>query len=87
MDAPGNKRKLPPLEERDWFTEDETAIEIGAGLSTLRGWRREDQKRERKGLSCLDKAPRFRKTARICYPKKWVEAWKKRHSSRPDDNE
>jgi excisionase family DNA binding protein len=63
------KSKLPPLDERDWFTEREAAREIGVETSTLRKWRAE-------GTS-----PEWYRAGRLVrYKKQAVRDWIRKHS-------
>jgi hypothetical protein len=74
----------PPISARDWLFEKETAERIGFGHSTLRGWRYEDEMRERQGLPWIGIAPRFyRKDRSIRYLKIEADRWIERHSG-PD---
>jgi predicted DNA-binding transcriptional regulator AlpA len=81
--APRRRARIP-ISDRDWLYEDETAQCIGAGHSTLRGWRNQDKKREKVGLSRLGRAPRpFYVGSNIRYLKVEVEKWIERNSG-PD---
>lgn len=82
----GSRRRaeLPPISERDWLTEPETALRIGRRYNTLRQYRYEDHKRELKGLPWIGKAPRFIRAPEgrgIRYLKVEVERWIERNSS------
>ena len=81
-----NKRNLPPIDQRSYLTEKETAKTIGVAHSTLRSWRCQDEKRQAKGLPSLDLAPIFFRsgTKLIFYMKTGVEAWIERHTNRRD---
>jgi hypothetical protein len=82
----GSRRRaeLPPLSERDWLTEKETALRIGKKYNTLRKYRYEDQERELKGLPWIGKAPRFNRAPGgrgIRYFKVDADNWIERNSS------
>ena len=74
----------PPISDREWQTEKETAKQIGVSHSALRSWRYEDQLREIDGLPWIGRAPRFYKVgSHIRYLKTEVAKWIERYSG-PD---
>jgi hypothetical protein len=71
----------PPISDREWQTEKETAKQIGVSHSALRSWRYEDKLRETEGLPWIGRAPRFYKVGtHIRYLKVEVAKWIERNS-------